>query len=152
MGIYFSTEATLTAKVKTTRLKLWGDRDRDNVLDPTTLTQAMSTAQAQILASLYDRYGSQTDDWDSDSVPELLKSVSDSLSIYYLAAGSNAVNETVRDARTEAMQTLAALAAYDITLPGVTDSGDYDMMVVSSQSIFDNNDDLQTEIEDELIA
>lgn len=146
---YFSSETTISNRVKAARLKLWGDRNRDDILDPDTLTQGLVFAKAQILASLENRYGSQIEEWDITTVPNLLKQVSDALTIYYIASGTNAVNEVVKDGRTDAMQTLSALANYEMSLPDVSDSGSYDTVTAHIESIFDNDDTLQDEIDEE---
>jgi len=153
----FSTEETITAKIKTAKLKLWGDRNRDGVLDPDTLTQAIDSAQAQILAALYARYGTQVEDWTIGTVPDILKSISDSLTIFYIASGSNAINESVKLSYDNAMLNLTKLSVlndksfvFDLSLPGISDSSDNDTTTAQFESVFDAIDDIESAVTDTL--
>jgi len=139
----FTTQTRLEAKITAARLLRYGDRDRDNTLDATTLLQAVASADAKIIASLRPRYGAQVDDWTSattDPDIDLLLDVADSLGLYYFAVGSgNAVNEPITLMYNDAIETLRMLRDYEINLPGVLDTGTYDVYTDETDSDFDED-------------
>lgn len=140
MSAYFSSQTTIEAKVKAARIKLWGDRDRDNVLDPTTLTQALVFAKNKILGFVQTRYGSQVHDWDLSTVPDILKEVSDSLTLWYIAGGQNAMNSVVDLNYNEAIKTLEMIRNYDLDIPETSDSDNYMTVVADFTSDFSGDD------------
>lgn len=148
MANVFSSEATISAKVKLAKLKVWGDRDRDGTLDPLMLASALKSAASTITAALYRRYGAQVLTWDidDDSVPDLLETVSDKLTIYEIASGNNVINESVKTWQQEALKTLSDVASYNILLPGIAEAGASEISTASFESVFDSSDNLQTDI------
>lgn len=148
MANVFSSEATISAKVKLAKLKVWGDRDRDGTLDPLMLAAALKSAASTITAALHRRYGAQVLTWDidDDSVPDLLEGVSDKLTIYEIASGNNAINESVKTWAQDALKTLSDLASYNISLPSVAEAGADEISTASFESVFDRSDSLQADI------
>jgi len=137
MSAYFSTEASIIAKNKEARVKLWGDRNRDGVLDPTTVSQALVFAKSRILAFIQTRYGSQILEWDSNSVPDVLRDISDTLALWYIATGQNAINETIEKLHVNAIKELKMLRLYEMDIPEVSDSDSYMTVTDDMESTFE---------------
>lgn len=134
---YFSSQMTIESKVKASRVKLWGDKNADGTIDPTTLDQGLSFARSQILAYLTRRYGAQALAWTFDTVPPILRAVSDDLTLYYLATGANAVNPVIDLIGKNALATLSMLRDYEIDLPGVDDTPAIATTTGTTDSVFD---------------
>ena len=116
----YSTQATLEARVKSLRLKMWGDKNEDGLLDSATMTQAFAGAQAEILAYIGQRYGSTvTDAWTETTRPDLVGMISDDLTLYILNAGSNAMHPLIVRNREDAIKRLEMIRDYVLSLPGV---------------------------------
>lgn len=135
---YFSSQSTIEAKVRSSRVKLWGDKNADGTLDPATLEQALVDAKHTILAYIVKRYGAQALDWTFDSCPPLLKAVSDNLTLFYLASGANVVNPVIELNQKNALSMLTMLKDYDIDLPGVDDSPAIETATEETESVFDD--------------
>lgn len=135
---YFSSQSTIEAKVRSSRVKLWGDKNADGTLDPATLEQALIYAKQTILAYVVKRYGAQALDWTFDSCPPLLKAVSDNLTLFYLASGANVVNPVIELNQKNALSMLTMLKDYDIDLPGVDDSPAIETATEETESVFDD--------------
>lgn len=135
---YFSSQSTIEAKVRSSRVKLWGDKNADGTLDPATLEQALIYAKQTILAYVVKRYGAQALDWTFDSCPPLLKAVSDNLTLFYLASGANAINPVIELNQKNALSMLTMLKDYDIDLPGVDDSPAIETATEETESVFDD--------------
>jgi len=134
MSEYYSSQATLEAKVIPLRVKLWGDKDRDGTVDSETLEQALAFAKNHILSVVYQRYGSQADDWDFDTAPPIIKTLSDDLAIFYLATGTQTLNPVIQQNFENAMSTLKAINLYEMTIPGVSDEDDYQIITETYDS------------------
>ena len=134
---YFSSQTTIEAKVRSSRVKLWGDKNADGTLDPATLEQALIYAKQTTLAYVVKRYGAQALDWTFDTCPPLLKAVSDDLTLFYLASGANAVNPVIELNQKNALATLAKLKDYEIDLPGTDDSPAIETLTEETESVFD---------------
>lgn len=116
----YSTQATLEARVKALRLKMWGDKNEDGVLDTASMSQAFAGAQAEILAYIGQRYGATvTSTWAEATRPDLIGMISDDLALYLLNAGSNVMHPLIAKNREDAIKRLELLRDYDLTLPGV---------------------------------
>jgi phage gp36-like protein len=116
----YSTQATIEARVKALRIKMWGDKNDDGVLDTATLTQALVNAKVEILSYIGQRYGTTlTDTWTDTTRPDMIGQLSDDLTLYYLNTGSNAVHPIVAKNREEAVKRLEMLRDYVLSLPGV---------------------------------
>ena len=135
---YFSSQTTIEAKVRSSRVRLWGDKNADGTLDPVTLEQGLSFAKASILALLARRYGTQALNWDFDTCPPLLKAVSDDLVLYYLATGANAVNPVIDSSYKNAVAMLTLIKEYDADLPGVDDTPAIETTTEETESVFDD--------------
>jgi phage gp36-like protein len=123
MAIYFSSEATIEAKVKAARVKLWGDRDRDNTVDPATLAAALRSARNRIVAKLTARYGAGVIAWSIADCPPILTDISDDLAIYFMASGSgNALSPQIQTNYDNAIALLTELADGTAALIGSDDS------------------------------
>lgn len=135
---YYSSQTTIEAKVRSSRVRLWGDKNADGTLDPTTLEQGLIYAKNHILAMIVRRYGSQALDWDFDSCPPLLKAVSDDLTLFYLATGANAVNPVTDANYKNAIAMLTMLRDYEADLPGVDDTPAIGTTTEETESVFDD--------------
>lgn len=135
---YFSSQTTIEAKVRSSRVKLWGDKNADGTLDPTTLDQALAFAKSYILAMITRRYGTQALTWTFDTCPTLLKALSDDLTLYYLASGANAVNPVIDLNYKNAVAMLTMLKEYQADLPGVDDTPAIETITEEMESVFDD--------------
>jgi len=146
MSAYWSSETTIKNKVKASRINLYGDKNRDGSVDPDSLTQGLNFAKQRILMYVEDRYGAQCDDWDSDTVPDALKNISDDLTIYYLASGQNEVNPIVLRNYEMAIDLLEKLHDGMVSLPGVSDfETDTETVTSYSHSIYSDDADVDEE-------
>ena len=135
---YFSSQSTIEAKVRSSRVKLWGDKNADGTLDPATLEQALIYAKQTILAYVVKRYGAQALDWTFDTCPPLLKAVSDDLTLFYLASGANAVNPVIELNQKNVLAMLTMLKDYELDLPGTDDSPAIETLTEDTESVFDD--------------
>jgi phage gp36-like protein len=148
MSAYYSSETTIKNKVKASRINLYGDKNRDGSIDPDSLTQALIFAKQRILMYVEDRYGSQCDDWDSTTVPDALKNISDDLTIFYLASGQNEVNPIVLRNYDMAIDLLEKLNEGKLSLPGVSDfESGTETLTSYSNSIYSNDEDIDDDEE-----
>jgi len=141
MSAYFSTQDSIEAKVSAMRIKGWGDRNGDSALDPTTLAQALVYAKAKILGMVQTRYGAQIHEWDSDTVPDILREISDTLTIWYIATGLNSVNDLIKTQYQEALASLKDIREYNMDIPEVSDSDNYMTVTDTFDSDFDDDDE-----------
>lgn len=117
---YYSTQETIEARIKALRIKMWGDKDGDGVLDSATLTQALTAAKAEILVYIGQRYGTTvTDTWTETTRPDLIGMISDDITLYVLNTGSNVTHPIVVSNYNRAVAFLQRLEDYTISLPGV---------------------------------
>ena len=137
-SVYFSSQSTIEAKVRASRVRLWGDKNADGTLDPTTLEQGLIYAKNHILAMIARRYGSQALDWTFDTCPPFLKAVSDDLTLYYLASGANVVNPVIDLNYKNAIAMLTLLKDYEMDLPGVDDTPAIETTTQETESVFDD--------------
>ena len=137
MSDYYSTEASIKAKVRASRVTLWADKTGDGVIDPETLTQALSWAKSNIDVRLTRRYGQQVLAWDSEIVPTLLKHISDDFTLYYLATGANAVNPVIQLNYDNSFETLTSLQMGELDLDDLSDYSD-DIQTEPFDSVFDD--------------
>lgn len=135
---YFSSQSTIEAKVRASRVRLWGDKNADGTLDPTTLEQGLIYAKHHILAMMSRRYGSQALAWTFDTCPPFLKAVSDDLTLYYLASGANVVNPVIDLNYKNAIAMLTNLKDYEMDLPGVDDTPAIETTTEATESVFDD--------------
>ncbi len=112
----YSTQTTIENKVKASRIRLWGDRDRDSVLDPGTLAAALKQAKAKIDAMLCRRFGTQVYAWTYSTVPEVLHDISDDLVLYYFASGSNQMSPQIKTNRDLSWELLLFIARGDMDI------------------------------------
>lgn len=113
----YSTQASLEAKIKASRIRLWGDKDRDGTIDALTLSQGLGYAEHLIQAYLVKRFGAGTiTAWTTTTVPALLKDISDDLALYYIASGSNAMSEQVHRNYEQAVKLLTMIRDNEIDL------------------------------------
>ena len=138
MATYFSSQTTIEAKVRSSRVKIWGDKNADGILDPTTLDQALAFAKNYILAMISRRYGVQALAWTFDTCPPLLKAVSDDLTLFYLASGANALNPVIDVSYKNAIAMLTMLKDYEADLPGVDDTPAIETATEEMDSVFDD--------------
>jgi phage gp36-like protein len=124
MSAYYSTQATIEARVKTLRVKMWGDHNEDGVIDTATLTQALTAAKCEILTYIGQRYGTTlTDTWTDSTRPDLIGMISDDITLYFLNAGSNVIHPIISKNHEDAVKRLEGLRDYVLSLPGVEFEG-----------------------------
>lgn len=135
---YFSSQTTIEAKVRASRVRLWGDKNADGTLAPTTLDQGLLFAKTHILSSVKRRYGTQALIATFDSCPPLLKAVSDDLVLYYLATGANVVNPVIDMLYKNALATLENIREYRVDVPEWDDTPAIETATEETESIFDD--------------
>ena len=135
---YFSSQTTIESKVRASRVKIWGDKNADGILDPTTLDQALVFARNYILAMVTRRYGTQALAWTFDTCPPFLKAVSDDLTLFYLASGANVLNPVIDLNYKNAVAMLTMLKDYEADLPGVDDTPAIETATEETESVFDD--------------
>lgn len=106
---FWATQAEVEAKIYSARLKNWGDKDRDGLVDTASLTLAFQEAQAICSSFLLERYGSYLSGWSSTSCPWLVKTVYLDLVVWSLATGSNAISPAIQKRYELAMDTLTRI-------------------------------------------
>lgn len=134
---YFSSQTTIEAKVRASRVKLWGDKNADGTLDPATLEQALASAKSIILAYVARRYP-QALDLTFSGCPPLLKALSDDLTLYYLASGANAVNPVQDLNYKNAVAMLTMIRDYENDVPELDDSTALQTTTEETESVFDD--------------
>lgn len=134
---YFSSQTTIEAKVRSSRVKLWGDKNADGTLDPATLEQALASAKSIILAYVARRYP-QALDLTFSGCPPLLKALSDDLTLYYLASGANAVNPVQDLNYKNAVAMLTMIRDYENDVPELDDSTALQTTTEETESVFDD--------------
>lgn len=134
---YFSSQTTIEAKVRASRVKLWGDKNADGTLDPATLEQALASAKSIILSYVARRYP-QALDLTFSGCPPLLKALSDDLTLYYLASGANAVNPVQDLNYKNAVAMLTMIRDYENDVPELDDSTALQTTTEETESVFDD--------------
>lgn len=134
---YFSSQTTIEAKVRASRVKLWGDKNADGTLDPATLEQALASAKSIILSYVARRYP-QALDLTFSACPPLLKALSDDLTLYYLASGANAVNPVQDLNYKNAVTMLTMIRDYENDVPELDDSTALQTTTEETESVFDD--------------
>lgn len=119
MASYYSTQTRITNKIKMSRVVLWADKNRDGVIDPDTMTQALSYARQVIDGYIVRRFGaSQVSAWTDVTVPPILAQLADDLAIYWLASSATVltVNPPIEQAYERAISWLERIAdsAFDL--------------------------------------
>lgn len=113
---FWVTQAELEAKVLSSRLQNWGDKNRDGTVDSATLTLACQEAQSRLYAYLGGRYGESMRAWTNATTPWLVKSLYLDLALWFFATGSNTISPTVQKRYEEALTTLEQLRKGDLEL------------------------------------
>lgn len=134
---YFSSQTTIEAKVRASRVKLWGDKNADGTLDPATLEQALASAKSIILSYVARRYP-QALDLTFSGCPPLLRALSDDLTLYYLASGANAVNPVQDLNYKNAVAMLTMIRDYENDVPELDDSTALQTTTEETESVFDD--------------
>ncbi len=137
---YLSTQASLNARAGVNRVKLFGDKDRDGTVDPTTLEQALEYGDQQVKGHLSPRYGSQVNAWDSATAgtPTICKRLSDDICLYWLSTSVPIGNPTIKEAYESALSTLNLLSSYVMNLPEISDQTDYDTVTGEMDDVFED--------------
>lgn len=118
---YYSTQARIEAKASASRVLLFGDKDRDGSIDSASLSQALTAAVNLIKSYTIKRFGKATvDAWDSSTVPGLLQDISDTITLFYLASGSNQLNPVVKLLYDEAKEMLCQIRDGELDLSEVS--------------------------------
>jgi len=106
---YWATQAELEAKILSSRLKNWGDKDRDGLIETVSLANAFQEAQGVCSSFITERFGGYLRDWTATTVPYLIKSCYLDLAVWAVATGSNQISPTVQKRYEEALKTLQAI-------------------------------------------
>jgi phage gp36-like protein len=138
MSEYFSTQASIEARISSLRLKGFADFDNDDTVDEGTLTAAYKRARGLIRGSLEKVYGQTIiDTWTSDTVPELVGTISDDLCIYQLAIGNPMLMQACQLIRENALADLKMIASGEVSLYGTDGQTTDEFVVERSNSDFD---------------
>jgi len=117
---YYSTQASIEARISALRLNGYIDFDGDDSPDEASLTSAYTFARSQIRGRLESKYGADLiDDWDSDTVPDLASTISDDLCIYQIFISNPRFTEIGQTLRTNALDDLDNIADGKINLYNV---------------------------------
>ncbi|MCP4568510.1 MAG: DUF1320 domain-containing protein [FCB group bacterium] len=120
MSVYYSTEASVEAKVAALDIQHWLDPDGDGNIDEDALTSALSEAKEEILSYVEKRYGSTiVDAWDSDTRPAWIGQVSDWLTLYHSLPGYSAENPIALRRYDENIVRLQKVARFELMIPGI---------------------------------
>lgn len=134
---YFSSQTTIEAKVRSSRVKLWGDKNADGTLDPVTLDQAFAFAKGMILSYVQRRYPEALD-LTFSTCPPLLRALSDDLTLYYLASGANAINPIQDLNYKNALAMLQMIRDYQNDVPEFEDCTSIQTLTEETESVFDD--------------
>lgn len=115
-----STQTTIETSCSVNRIKIYGDKNKDGVIDSNILEKAISNAEGIIEGYLFERYGSQITSADS-TTSKLLTSLSDDISIYMLATTNQAVSIPIDLRYKAAMNFLEMLRDYKLSIPEFSD-------------------------------
>ena len=100
MAEYFSTQATIEARVSNSRLEGWIDFDDDGTVDPGTLEYGQKFARGEIRDKLLNWFGeTEIATWDSDTVPESIGAISDDLCVWYFVSTNPALASQLQIAK-----------------------------------------------------
>jgi phage gp36-like protein len=128
--VALSTQASVEARIGSTRLAGFTDFNADGTPDPATLEAAFLEASAIICGRLEGLYGTtEIDTWDSSTAPQLVRSISDQLCVRQYYVGNPRFQEPAQQAYENALELLEQIATGIITLydnPG-TVSGIFDV-------------------------
>jgi phage gp36-like protein len=119
----FSTQASVEARASEEGLLLWTDKDGDDSVDATTLTQGFQEATAIIFGYLQKRFGStELASWTLSDCPALIPRISDALCIGIFSGGNYAQNPNFEKIYNNAITMLKEIRAGDMDLYGATES------------------------------
>jgi phage gp36-like protein len=139
---YYSTQASVQARIGLTRLTNLTDFSGDDAPDTETLEAGFQEARGIIRGKLEPLYGStEIDTWDSDTAPELVRTISDQLCVKMFYVGNPHFEgaEAAQEIYDNAMELLDKVASGEITLYGVAGVIDGVFVVDRIPSDFDNN-------------
>lgn len=118
----FSTQESVETRTADKRIKFWSDKDGDKIIDPEVLTAAFQFAAGKISEYIVQRYGeTEFESWTIDTAPARVLSLSDDLSVYYLATRLNSVNDLIQTIYNDAITTLEGIRDKTIFLYGATE-------------------------------
>jgi phage gp36-like protein len=117
----YSTQTTIENSCSVEKIRLYGDKNKDGVVDTSALNKAINDAEGIIYGYLYERYTTLLDSADS-TTSKLLTFISDSISVYLLAATNNAISIPIDLRYKTAMDLLEKIKNYEINLPGFADT------------------------------
>ena len=117
----YSTQTTIENSCSVERVKIYGDKNKDGVLDTSILTKAINDAEGIIKGYLYERYGSTLDSADS-TTSKLLTAISDSIALYMLASTNNAITIPIDIKYKAAIEFLEKLREYKLSIPELSDA------------------------------
>lgn len=124
MSVYFSTQASVQAKVTALHIQYWLDPDGDDSIDTDALDSGLQAAKNKILAYVEPRYGSSvTDDWDSSTRPDYIGELSDWITLYETLPGGDAEHPVAIRRYNEAIADLEKIRTYELMIPGLTENG-----------------------------
>lgn len=120
MSVYYSTQASVQAKVTALDIQYWLDPDGDDSIDTDALTSALEGAKAEILSYVEPRYGATvTDAWDSDTRPNYIGEISDWITLYKTLPGHSAEHPVALRLYQESLTKLEKIRTYELMIPGV---------------------------------
>ena len=120
MSVYYSTQASVQAKVTALDIQYWLDPDQDGNIDDDALTSGLDEAKQEILSYVEPRYGSTiVDAWDSTTRPAWIGQVSDWLTLYNTLPGYSAEHPVALRKYDENIAKLQSVADYKLMIPGI---------------------------------
>lgn len=138
MAEYYSTQATIEARISSFRLTGHIDFDDDDSPDAASLTAAYKFARGLIRGKLEDRFGSTIiDTWDSDTVPELVQIISDDLCIYQIMMSNVKLAPVLQIIYTNAKDMLTEIADGKIGIYGTDGPTDDEWVTERTPSDYD---------------
>lgn len=120
MSEYFSTQASVQAKVTALDIQLWLDPNDTGSIDEDALKSALSGAKGEVLSYVEPRYGSTiVDAWDSTTRPDYIGEISDWITLYKTLPGHSAEHPVALRLYDESMAKLQKVANYELMIPGI---------------------------------
>jgi phage gp36-like protein len=119
MSTYYSTQATITARISLLRLAGFTDRNVDGVPDTDAMEAGFKEARGIIRGYIHDYckgYGYDLSVWTDSTVPELIQAISDKLCIKLYYASNPRFQEIAKTIYDEAIGLLEQIRAGNLDI------------------------------------
>ena len=121
----YSSQSTIQASSSFEKLRAYSDKNKDGVIDSTTVNKAINDAEGVINSKLYERYGSTLTSCD-ETTSVTLTMISDAITLYFLALTNNAVSLPIDLRYKAAMAELEAIREYKQSIPELSDANKWE--------------------------